>query len=74
MSNLVYLNEDGRGNIYDESGVQAMDIVDEEGDSFAIKQLMNFNTYLERNPAKSDNEGDQETEMIEAPVKNAILL
>ena len=50
MSKLVYLNEDGQGNIFDENGVEAMDIVDEKGDPYAIKQLVNLQTYLERNP------------------------
>lgn len=40
MLKLVFLNEDGYENIYDERSVEAMDIVDEKGDLYAIKQLV----------------------------------
>ena len=39
--------EDGKGNIYDENGNEAMDIVDEKPNPFAIKQLVNLDPYLD---------------------------
>ena len=47
MSKLVFFKEDGKGNIYDENGNEAMDVVDEKLDPFAIKQLVNLDLYLE---------------------------
>ncbi|KAG2235124.1 hypothetical protein INT48_006505 [Thamnidium elegans] len=35
MLKLVFLKESGQGNIFDEAGHEAMDIVDEEPDPFA---------------------------------------
>ncbi|RCH84552.1 hypothetical protein CU098_004694 [Rhizopus stolonifer] len=49
MPSIVFLNEDGCGNIYDENGIEAMDIVDEEADPHALKQLVNLDLYLEKN-------------------------
>ncbi|GAA5814507.1 hypothetical protein MFLAVUS_008004 [Mucor flavus] len=49
MNSLVFLNEDGHGNIYQEDGLEAMDIVDEEGDSHSVKQLVNLESYLKKN-------------------------
>lgn len=71
MSKLVYLNEDGHGNIYDEDGVEAMDIVDEKGDPYAIKQLVNLHTYLERNPDLPVTESDREEEISDVTMKTA---
>ncbi|KAI8378545.1 hypothetical protein BD560DRAFT_389685 [Blakeslea trispora] len=48
MSKLVFLSEDGQGSIYDESGVKAIGIVDEKPDPYALKQLVNLDTYMER--------------------------
>lgn len=53
MSKLVYFNEDGQGNTCDENGVETMGIVDEKGDPYTIKQLVNLHTYLERNPVNN---------------------
>ncbi|KAG1459501.1 hypothetical protein G6F56_006151 [Rhizopus delemar] len=49
MSSIVFLNEDGRENIYDENGIEAMNMVDEEADPHALKQLVNLDLYLEKN-------------------------
>lgn len=49
MDSLVFLNEDGHGNIYQEDGLEAMDIVDEEGDSHSVRQLVNLESYLKKN-------------------------
>ncbi|KAG1318571.1 hypothetical protein G6F62_012284 [Rhizopus arrhizus] len=35
MSKLVVLKEDGQGNIFDEAGYEAMEVVDEKSDPFA---------------------------------------
>lgn len=63
---LVFLNEDGRGNIYDKSGIEAMDIIDEESNRFAIKQLADLNIYLGKRPTPTAvdyfNERDEEIE------------
>lgn len=37
MPKLQFLREDGQGNIFDETGREAMDIVDEEADPFRFK-------------------------------------
>lgn len=37
---LIFLKENGCGNIYDESGIEAIDIVDEKADSYDLKQLL----------------------------------
>jgi hypothetical protein len=42
------LNGDDRGNIYNKNGNEAMDIVDEKPEAFTIKQLVNFDSHLER--------------------------
>lgn len=34
------MKENGCGNIYDESGIEAIDIVDEKADSYDLKQLL----------------------------------
>jgi hypothetical protein len=44
MSRLVFLNEDGHGNIYDESGAEAIYIVDEEEDPYVVKKLVTLGT------------------------------
>ncbi|KAI8642463.1 hypothetical protein BD408DRAFT_432400 [Parasitella parasitica] len=49
MNSLVFLNEDGHGNIYQEDSLEAMDIVDEEGDSHSVRQLVNLESYLKKN-------------------------
>ena len=46
MKSLVFLKEDGKGNIYDENGAEAIDIVDEKPDPYALKQLVNLDSYL----------------------------
>jgi hypothetical protein len=48
MKSLVFLKEDGKGNIYDENGAEAMDIVDEKPDPYALKQLVNLDSYLKK--------------------------
>lgn len=35
MLSLVFLKKDGHGNIYDENGVEAMDIMGNKPDSYA---------------------------------------
>ncbi|KAG1588174.1 hypothetical protein G6F47_010726 [Rhizopus delemar] len=60
MSKLVFFKEDGKGNIYDENGDEAMDVVDEKPDPFAIKQLVNLDSYLEQ---KVNTLPDQEQSM-----------
>ena len=47
MSKLVFL-KDGQGNIFDEAGHEAMDVVDEKPDPFAVRQLVNLVLYLEK--------------------------
>ncbi|CEP19425.1 hypothetical protein [Parasitella parasitica] len=49
MPKLQFLREDGQGNIFDETGREAKDIVDEEADPFTVKQLVNLDSYLEKN-------------------------
>lgn len=41
MKSLVFLKEDGKGNIYDENGAEAMDIVDEKPYSY-LKESAKF--------------------------------
>ncbi|KAG1464950.1 hypothetical protein G6F56_004977 [Rhizopus delemar] len=48
MSRLSFLKEDGKGNIYGENGDETMDVEDEKANPFAIKQLVNFDLYLEQ--------------------------
>ena len=48
MSKLVVLKEDGQGSIFDEAGYEAMEVVDEKSDPFAVRQLVNLNSYLEK--------------------------
>ncbi|KAG1494377.1 hypothetical protein G6F53_012586 [Rhizopus delemar] len=65
MSKLVFFKEDGKGNIYDENGDEAMDVVDEKPDPFAIKQLVNLDSYLEQKiNTLSDQEQSEESEDI----------
>ncbi|KAI8357248.1 hypothetical protein BD560DRAFT_406349 [Blakeslea trispora] len=47
MSALVFLN-DGQGSIYDKSGAEAMDRVDEQSNLYASKQPVNLDTYMKR--------------------------
>lgn len=47
MRLLVLLKEDGKRYIYNENGAEAMDIVDEKSNPFALKQLINLDSYLE---------------------------
>ncbi|KAG1050695.1 hypothetical protein G6F43_007050 [Rhizopus delemar] len=47
MRSLVLLKEDDKRNIYYENGAEAMDIVDEKSNPFALKQLVNLDSYLE---------------------------
>ncbi|KAG1464448.1 hypothetical protein G6F56_005084 [Rhizopus delemar] len=51
--------ENSRGNVYDKSSVETMDIVDDKGDPYAIKQLVNLHTYLEKNASPSIIEDNQ---------------
>ena len=53
MSKLVFLKEDGQRNIFDETGHKAMDVVDEKPDPFAVKQLVNLDSYLEKKASAS---------------------
>ena len=48
MSKLVVLKEDAQENIFDEAGYEAMEVVDEKPDPFAVRQLVNLNSYLEK--------------------------
>ncbi|KAG1321304.1 hypothetical protein G6F62_010895 [Rhizopus arrhizus] len=48
MSKLVFLKEDGEGNIFDEAGHEAMDVVDEKPDPFTVRQLVNLDSYFEK--------------------------
>ncbi|KAG1516438.1 hypothetical protein G6F47_008520 [Rhizopus delemar] len=70
MSKLVFFKEDGKGNIYDENGNEAMDIVDEKLDPFAIKQLVNLDSYLDQKiNTLPDQEQSEESEDITMKTK-----
>ena len=73
MSKLVFLSEDGCGNIYNESGVEAMDIVDEKGDPHALKQLVNLRTYLMKNssPDNIEEQSVEVNETLDIPMRTA---
>jgi hypothetical protein len=43
------LKETGCGNVYDESGIEDIDIVDEKADSYDLKQLVTLDSHLNRN-------------------------
>lgn len=43
------MKENGCGNIYNESDIEAIDIVDEEADSYDLKQLVILNSRLDKN-------------------------
>lgn len=66
MKSLVFLKEDGKGNIYDENRAEAMDIVDEKPDSYALKQLVNLDSYLKESakfPTNDKHIGQSEEEI-----------
>ncbi|KAI8342247.1 hypothetical protein BD560DRAFT_412090, partial [Blakeslea trispora] len=48
----------GQGSIYDESDAKAMDIVDEKPDHYALKQLVNLDTHIERADVTIMNTGE----------------
>jgi hypothetical protein len=60
MSKLVFLKEDGQGNIFDEAGHEAMDVVDEKPDPFAVRQLVNLDSYLEKKASASTDQKQSE--------------
>lgn len=66
MHKLVFLKKNGQGNIFDESGREAMDIVDEEPDPFAVRQLVNLDSYLEKKTSDStiQNETEQNKDIV----------
>jgi hypothetical protein len=43
---LVFSTKDGNGNINDVNGNEAMNVVDDEGERFNIKQLVIYETYV----------------------------
>jgi transposase len=61
--NFVFLNENGAGDIYDEEGNEAMDIVDEVENKHNIRQLVNYASYKERNPDQTDSNNGQESDV-----------
>ncbi|KAG0937130.1 hypothetical protein G6F57_011476 [Rhizopus arrhizus] len=47
MRLLVLLKEYGKRYMYNENGAEAMGIVDEKSNPFALKQIVNLDSYLE---------------------------
>ncbi|KAG1136869.1 hypothetical protein G6F37_011453 [Rhizopus arrhizus] len=70
MSKLVFLREDGQGNIFDEAGHEAMDVVDEKPDPFAVRQLVNLDSYLEKKAsAPTDQKQSEQSKAIVMDVR-----
>lgn len=70
MSKLVFLKEDGQGNIFDEAGHEAMDVVDEKPDPFAVRQLVNLDSYLEKKAsAPTDQKQSEQSKDIVMDVR-----
>ncbi|KAG1312672.1 hypothetical protein G6F62_014219 [Rhizopus arrhizus] len=70
MSKLVFLKEDGQGNIFDEAGHEAMDVVDEKPDPFAVRQLVNLDSYLEKKgSAPTDQKQSEQSKDIVMDVR-----
>ena len=70
MSKLVFLKEDGQGNIFDEAGHEAMDVMDEKSDPFAVRQLVNLDSYLEKKgSAPTDQEQSEQGKDIVMDVR-----
>jgi hypothetical protein len=55
MESLVFLKKDGKENIRDESGAEAMDAI-ENPDSYVLKQLFNLDSHLEESVKTPTNE------------------
>lgn len=72
MPKLVFLKENGQGNIFDEAGREAMDIVDEEPDPFAVRQLVNLDSYLEKKASEPtiQNETERSKDIVKGVKAN----
>ncbi|KAG1047375.1 hypothetical protein G6F43_010173 [Rhizopus delemar] len=66
MHKLVFLKENDQGNIFYESGREATGIVDEESDPFAVRQVVNLDSYLEKKTSDStiQNETEQSKDIV----------
>lgn len=60
MSKLVFLKENGQGNIFDEAGREAMDFADEGPNPFAVRQLVNFDPYLKKKASEPTIQNETE--------------
>lgn len=77
MFSKVFLNDD-YWNIYHENDIEVIDIINEEGDPYPLKQLANHQSYHKKNLGSSSyitkyNEPDKKMEEILLK-KNVICL